>query len=142
MQRILDEVDINEKVASGTASAANSGDPVRKSGTQARILDLQADNFFREPRRLEEVLEELRIRGYHFFLRKWTWLWHSTVCFFTQGSISNETPLPPFPLTAKSFLSSFCECIAFLMRVGLFSLAPKGKWKSDSGFSRLRRVCS
>jgi hypothetical protein len=65
MQRILDEVDTNENVASGTASAAYSGDPVRKSGTQARILDLQADNFFREPRRLEEVLEELRIRGYH-----------------------------------------------------------------------------
>ncbi len=65
MQRILDEVDINEKVASGAASAAYSGDPVRKSSTQARILDLQADNFFREPRRLEEVLEELRIRGYH-----------------------------------------------------------------------------
>jgi hypothetical protein len=65
MQRILDEVDINEKVASGAASVAYSGDPVRKSSTQARILDLQADNFFREPRRLEEVLEELRIRGYH-----------------------------------------------------------------------------
>ena len=62
MQRILDEVDTYEKVTSSTASA---GDPVRKSGTQARILDLQADNFFREPRRLEEVLEELRIRGYH-----------------------------------------------------------------------------
>ena len=68
MQRILDEVDLNEKVALATASAASSsfsGDPVRKNGTQARILDLQADNFFREPRRLEEVLEELRIRGYH-----------------------------------------------------------------------------
>jgi hypothetical protein len=65
MQRILDEVDTNEKIATGTASAAYSGDPVKKSGTQARILDLQSDNFFREPRRLEEVLEELRIRGYH-----------------------------------------------------------------------------
>jgi hypothetical protein len=65
MQRILDEVDTNEKIATGTASAAYSGDSVKKSGTQARILDLQADNFFREPRRLEEVLEELRIRGYH-----------------------------------------------------------------------------
>jgi hypothetical protein len=68
MQRILDEVDTDERGASGTASAASSSltaDPVRKSGTQARILDLQADNFFREPRRLEEVLEELRIRGYH-----------------------------------------------------------------------------
>ena len=65
MQRILDEVDTSEKLTSGTVPAAHSGEPVRKSGTQARILDLQADNFFREPRRLEEVLEELRIRGYH-----------------------------------------------------------------------------
>ena len=67
MQRILDEVDINEKVASGCVicSSSISGDPVRKSSTQSRILDLQSDNFFREPRRLEEVLEELRIRGYH-----------------------------------------------------------------------------
>jgi hypothetical protein len=68
MQRILDEVDTNERGASATASSASSsssGDPARKSGTQSRILDLQADNFFREPRRLEEVLEELRIRGYH-----------------------------------------------------------------------------
>src|SRR4029450_2655500 len=32
MQRILDEVDTNEKVASGTASAAYSGDPGRKRG--------------------------------------------------------------------------------------------------------------
>jgi hypothetical protein len=68
MQRILDEVDTNERGASATVSSASSSltaDPARKSGTQSRILDLQADNFFREPRRLEEVLEELRIRGYH-----------------------------------------------------------------------------
>ena len=26
---------------------------------------LRSDSFFREPRRLEEVLEELRVRGYH-----------------------------------------------------------------------------
>src|SRR5262249_35718286 len=65
MQRILDEVDLHEKDASGTASAAYSADPVRESGSHARMLDLQADNFFREPRSLEEVLEELRIRGYH-----------------------------------------------------------------------------
>jgi hypothetical protein len=68
MQRILDEVDTNERSASAPASAVSSsysGDPVRKSGTQARILDLRSDRFFREPRRLEEVLEELRIKGYH-----------------------------------------------------------------------------
>jgi hypothetical protein len=28
-------------------------------------LSLQSDNFFRDPRRLEQVLEELRIRGFH-----------------------------------------------------------------------------
>jgi hypothetical protein len=71
MQRILDEVDTNERGASATISSASSassnfsGDPARKSGTQSRILDLRADSFFREPRRLEEVLEDLRIRGYH-----------------------------------------------------------------------------
>jgi hypothetical protein len=68
MQRILDEVDINARNVSvpvTTASSTYSGDAVRKSGTQSRILDLRSDNFFREPRRLEEVLEELRIKGYH-----------------------------------------------------------------------------
>ena len=66
MQRILDEVDTNERGASATVSSASfSGDPARKSGTQSRILDLRSDNFFRQPRRLEEALEELRIRGYH-----------------------------------------------------------------------------
>jgi hypothetical protein len=62
MQRILDEVDITERSASVPAAATGA---VRKSGTQARILDLRSDSFFREPRRLEEVLEELRIKGYH-----------------------------------------------------------------------------
>jgi hypothetical protein len=68
MQRILDEVDTNERGSSATVSSASSsfsGDPARKSGTQSRILDLRSDSFFREPRRLEEVLEDLRIRGYH-----------------------------------------------------------------------------
>jgi hypothetical protein len=68
MQRILDEVDINERSAPARVSGAGSsysGDPVRKSGTQSRILDLRSDSFFRDPRRLEEVLEELRIKGYH-----------------------------------------------------------------------------
>ena len=68
MQRILDEVDTNERGASATVSSVSSsfsGDPARKSGTQSRIMDLRSDNFFRQPRRLEEALEELRIRGYH-----------------------------------------------------------------------------
>jgi hypothetical protein len=63
MQRILDEVDTS--VPATAASSTYSGDAVRKTGTQARILDLRSDSFFREPRRLEEVLEELRINGYH-----------------------------------------------------------------------------
>jgi dynactin complex subunit len=68
MQRILDEVDTNERSGSAPVSPVSSiysSDPVRKSGTQSRILDLRSDSFFREPRRLEEVLEELRIKGYH-----------------------------------------------------------------------------
>jgi hypothetical protein len=65
MQRILDEVDTSERSATAAASSGYSGDVARKSGTQARILDLRSDSFFRDPRRLEEVLEELRIRGYH-----------------------------------------------------------------------------
>ncbi len=66
MQRILDEVDTNERGASATISSASSGvsaDPARKSGTQSRILDLRSDSFFREPRRLEEVLEDRSWRG-------------------------------------------------------------------------------
>ncbi len=51
MQRILQEV--------------GREDAGKKAGTQARILNLQSDNFFRDPRRLEQVLEELRIRGFH-----------------------------------------------------------------------------
>ena len=68
MQRILDEVDTEGGSASAKAAAVGSGytgEMARKGGTQSRILDLRSDNFFRDPRRLEEVLEELRIRGYH-----------------------------------------------------------------------------
>ena len=68
MQRILQDVGSYEESVSapGLASTSSiSGSQIRKSGTQARILDLGAEGFFREPRRLEQVLEELRIRGYH-----------------------------------------------------------------------------
>jgi hypothetical protein len=51
--------------AASPPSSTNSTSPVKKTSTQARILDLRSDNFFRDPRRLEEVLEELRIKGYH-----------------------------------------------------------------------------
>jgi hypothetical protein len=68
MQRILQEVGTSEDSASAMglpSSSSVSGSPIRKGGTQARILDLHDERFFAEPRRLEQVLEELRIRGYH-----------------------------------------------------------------------------
>lgn len=68
MQRILQEVENDEADASATvlpSTSSVSGNEIRKGGTQARILDLRDERFFAEPRRLEQVLEELRIRGYH-----------------------------------------------------------------------------
>ena len=67
MQRILQEVGRNEgRALMNAASISNDPrDAGKKVGTQARILSLQSDNFFRDPRRLEQVLEELRIRGFH-----------------------------------------------------------------------------
>src|SRR5687768_5886636 len=68
MQRILQEVENDEAGASATvlpSTSSVSGSQIRKSSTQARILDLRDERFFAEPRRLEQVLEELRIRGYH-----------------------------------------------------------------------------
>jgi hypothetical protein len=68
MQRILQEVRPDESsVAPGVAPRSYHfpGSEIKKSGTQARILELRDDQFFGEPRRLEQVLEELRIRGYH-----------------------------------------------------------------------------
>jgi hypothetical protein len=68
MQRILEEADTDEKVDSARASRPSSSylrDQSRKRGTQERILDLRSEEFFRDPRQLEQVLEELRVRGYH-----------------------------------------------------------------------------
>ena len=67
MQRILQEVgqDEGRNVAAAGSNVIDLRDAGRKAGTQARILNLQSDNFFRDPRRLEQVLEELRIRGFH-----------------------------------------------------------------------------
>jgi hypothetical protein len=64
MQRILQDVGRSEESPSAMGWPSTSG-LIRKSGTQARILDLREERFFAEPRRLEQVLEELRIRGYH-----------------------------------------------------------------------------
>ena len=68
MQRILQEVRLDDSsVAPGPAPRSYTlpGSELKRSGTQARILELRDDQFFGEPRRLEQVLEELRIRGYH-----------------------------------------------------------------------------
>jgi hypothetical protein len=68
MERILVEAATDSGRASAAASppsSTNATSSVKKTSTQARILDLRSDNFFRDPRRLEEVLEELRIKGYH-----------------------------------------------------------------------------
>jgi len=67
MQRILQEVgrDEGRTFASPASSFVDLKDAGKKAGTQARILGLQSDNFFADPRRLEEVLEELRVRGFH-----------------------------------------------------------------------------
>jgi hypothetical protein len=67
MQRILQEVGRDEGRTFGNprSSFGDLRDAAKKVGTQARILGLQSDNFFRDPRRLEQVLEELRIRGFH-----------------------------------------------------------------------------
>jgi hypothetical protein len=68
MQRILQEVGSNDSRASATEtprSVSDFGSRIRKSGTQARIMELRDDHFFAEPRRLEQVLEELRVKGYH-----------------------------------------------------------------------------
>jgi hypothetical protein len=68
MQRILEAVDDNltrPVGREGASASSDSGAQIRKGGTQARIMELRSDSFFRDPRRLEEVLEELRVRGYH-----------------------------------------------------------------------------
>jgi hypothetical protein len=48
-----------------TENTGDLGDQRRSTGTQGRILHLRSEGFFGEPRRLEQVLEELRIGGYH-----------------------------------------------------------------------------
>jgi hypothetical protein len=68
MQQILQQAGNSERSASVMGSLSTSSYSAaanRKSGTQVRILDLRDEGFFAEPRRLEQVLEELRIRGYH-----------------------------------------------------------------------------
>jgi hypothetical protein len=68
MQRILEEAVNDETVDSRRPLRPSSSDfnsQTRKSGTQERILELRSEDFFRDPRRLEQVLEELRVRGYH-----------------------------------------------------------------------------
>jgi hypothetical protein len=70
MQRVLtlSPASRGERLGEATYPAARAdarGEVGRASGTQGRILDLRSDSFFAEPRRLEQVLEELQIKGYH-----------------------------------------------------------------------------
>lgn len=68
MQRILQDTERYEmNVSAGPSARASNASAglVRKSGTQDRILDLRDEKFFGDPRRLEQVLDELSIRGYH-----------------------------------------------------------------------------
>ena len=70
MQRVLALLPASrtERLGEATYPAARSAghaEEVRATGTQGRILELRSDRFFAEPRRLEQVLEELQIKGYH-----------------------------------------------------------------------------
>jgi len=46
-------------------NAGGLSDQKKTAGTQGRILHLRSEGFFGEPRRLEQVWEELRTGGYH-----------------------------------------------------------------------------
>ena len=46
-------------------SKIRRGEPHTLSGTQARIMDLDEEDFFVTPRSLDEVLNDLRVRGHH-----------------------------------------------------------------------------
>jgi len=70
MQHLLAEVRAFRLRSTTDASrrgvnAGSLSDQKRTAGTQGRILHLRSEGFFGEPRRLEQVLEELRIGGYH-----------------------------------------------------------------------------
>jgi len=67
MQRILQGIP-EARTEKSTSFAQGAGDVKNEasaSGTQGRIVGLRAEDFFSEPRRLEQVLEELRVKGYH-----------------------------------------------------------------------------
>ena len=70
MQHVLAEARAGKlrAITDATGRGVNAGDlsdQKRTAGTQGRILHLRSEGFFGEPRRLEQVLEELRIGGYH-----------------------------------------------------------------------------
>ena len=70
MQRVLAEVPGSAthgvtRTGKAPISAPAPLEKVKEGGTQGRILDLRADGFFGEPRQVEQVLEELQVRGYH-----------------------------------------------------------------------------
>ena len=66
MQHVMAEARVDKSRSIGRGVNAGSlSDQKRTAGTQGRILHLCSEGFFGEPRRLEQVLEELRIGGYH-----------------------------------------------------------------------------
>ena len=66
IKRILDDLNVRKK--DFTLPLLEGGAPTDEgiaTGTQGRILDIQRDGFFVEPRLLEQVQTELRTRGHH-----------------------------------------------------------------------------
>jgi hypothetical protein len=71
MQRLLAEVpsgtvrDTTRADKAPIPAPAPLAEKVKSGGTQGRILDLKSEGLFAEPHHLEQVLEELQVRGYH-----------------------------------------------------------------------------
>ena len=66
IKRILDDLSLKGTNVNRTPLASHiSTDELSTSGTQGRILDIQKDGFFVEPRLFEQVQDELRTRGHH-----------------------------------------------------------------------------
>ena len=66
MQHVMAEARADKSRSIGRGvNAGGLSDQKRTAGTQGRILHLRSEGFFEEPRRLEQVWEELRIGGYH-----------------------------------------------------------------------------
>ncbi|MGH7845334.1 MAG: hypothetical protein ACREQW_09205 [Candidatus Binatia bacterium] len=71
MQRVLADVPsdttryVSQAIKAPMSAPAPLAEKVKSGGTQGRILDLKSEGFFAEPHHLDQVLEELQVRGYH-----------------------------------------------------------------------------